>query len=187
MRTRADVLHAAAECFAEHGFRSTSLKEVADRAELTKGAVYFHFPTKEALAVAVIEEHYSTWPQLLAELAAEDLGPWELAMEMLDRAALAFRDDVAVRAGARLQIERSLIDAPLPEPYVGWVEVLTELLEQARRAGQLQPDVDPAVAARCLVASFFGMQHISDVLHRRADILERWAELQKTFAKAMHA
>ncbi|MFI0982547.1 ScbR family autoregulator-binding transcription factor [Streptomyces sp. NPDC021093] len=177
-RTKSLVLTAAAELFAARGFRHTSVKDVADRVEMTKGAVYFHYPTKEALALAVVEHLYAKWPTLLEETRARKLSPLDTAAEMLDRAALAFRDDVVVQAGARLQLERPHIDAELPPPYVDWTELLTGLLSAALDEGQIKAGTDPAAAARALVAGFFGMQHISDVLEQRADIVERWAEVR---------
>ncbi|MGW7823401.1 ScbR family autoregulator-binding transcription factor [Streptomyces puniciscabiei] len=187
VRTKAIVLKAAAELFAAHGFRETSVKDVAEAVEMTKGAVYFHYPNKEALAVAVVEEHYAQWPRLLEEVQAEQLPPLETAIAMLDRAALAFRDNVMVQAGARLQIERLQIDAELPTPYVDWTNLLHSLLIQAQEQGQLRPDADPAAAARALVAGFFGMQHISDVLHQRTDIEDRWPEVRDLFLRALRA
>lgn len=175
-RTRQSVLIAASELFALRGFRHTSVKDVADRVEMTKGAVYFHYPTKEALAVAVVEEHYGRWPALLEQVVAEGYGPLDTAEQMLRRAAAAFRDDVVVQAGARLQIERPQIDAELPTPYVDWTELLESLLVAAREAGELRDGVRPQAAARSLVSAFFGAQHISDVLHGRTDVVERWAE-----------
>ncbi|GAA1397276.1 ScbR family autoregulator-binding transcription factor [Kitasatospora putterlickiae] len=186
-RTRLLVLTAAAELFAARGFRHTSVKEVADRVEMTKGAVYFHFPTKEALAVAVVEQHYARWPVLLTKVTAEGHGPLATAVRMLEGAAIAFRDDIVVQAGARLQIERPQIDAELPTPYVDWTRLLATLLRRAEAAGELHPGVCPQAAARSLVAAFFGTQHISDVLHERADIVERWAETAGLLFRAIRA
>ncbi|MEU1480948.1 ScbR family autoregulator-binding transcription factor [Streptomyces sp. NPDC005760] len=186
-RTKQLVLTAASELFAEHGFRHTSVKDVADRVEMTKGAVYFHYPTKEALAVAVVEEHYGRWPALLEQVVAEGYGPMDTVAEMLARAARAFRDDVIVQAGARLQIERPQIDAQLPTPYLDWTELLESLLVSARERGELREEVRPAAAARSLVAAFFGTQHISDVLHDRADVVDRWAEASELLFGAIRA
>lgn len=186
-RTRQLVLTAASELFAEHGFRHTSVKDVADRVEMTKGAVYFHYPTKEALAVAVVEEHYGRWPALLEQVVAEGYGPLDTVAEMLARAAMAFRDDVIVQAGARLQIERPQIDAQLPTPYVDWTELLESLLVSAQEGGELREGVRPAAAARSLVAAFFGTQHISDVLHGRTDVVDRWAEASDLLLAAIRA
>ncbi|MEV5843783.1 ScbR family autoregulator-binding transcription factor [Streptomyces sp. NPDC048179] len=186
-RTRQLVLTAASELFAEHGFRHTSVKDVADRVEMTKGAVYFHYPTKEALAVAVVEEHYARWPALLEQVVTEGHGPLGTAARLLERAAVAFRDDVVVQAGARLQIERPQIDAELPTPYLDWTELLESLLLAAAASGELRDGVDPRAAARVLVSAFFGAQHISDVLHGRTDVADRWAESSELLFHAIRA
>ncbi|MEV8545499.1 ScbR family autoregulator-binding transcription factor [Streptomyces sp. NPDC051572] len=186
-RTRLRVLMGAAELFTERGFRQTSVKDVADRVEMTKGAVYFHYPSKEALAVAIVEEHYARWPKLLGEVTDEGLGPVDTAVRMLERAAEAFRDDVIVQAGARLQIERPHIDAELPKPYVDWIALLESLLTSAREAGELRPGIAPDKAAHSLVSAFFGSQHVSDVLNRRADVVPRWQELSALLFHAIRA
>ncbi|MFE2174788.1 ScbR family autoregulator-binding transcription factor [Kitasatospora sp. NPDC059462] len=186
-RTRTLVLTAAAELFAARGFRQTSVKDVADRVAMTKGAVYFHYPTKEALAVAVVEQHYARWPALLAEVTAAGHGPLETSARLLAGAAAAFRDDIVVRAGARLQIERPEIDAELPTPYVDWTRLLAALLRRAEAAGELRAGVCPQAAARSLVAALFGTQQISDVLHERSQIAERWAETSELLFRAIRA
>lgn len=53
-RTRAAVLAAAREEFAEHGFVNAKIDQIAERAELTRGAVYSNFPSKRALYLAVL-------------------------------------------------------------------------------------------------------------------------------------
>ncbi len=53
-RTRETVLAAARQEFAEHGFAVAKVDRVADRAELTRGAVYSNFPSKRALYLAVL-------------------------------------------------------------------------------------------------------------------------------------
>ncbi|MFJ8436261.1 ScbR family autoregulator-binding transcription factor [Kitasatospora sp. NPDC094019] len=186
-RTRQLVLTAAAELFASGGFRRTSVQEVADRVGMTKGAVYFHYPTKEALAVAVVEQHYARWPLLLAAVTAEGHGPLGTAERLLAGAALAFRDDIVVRAGTRLQVERPQIDAELPTPYVDWTDLLAGLLAAAEALGELRAEVSPRAAARSLVAALFGTQHISDVLHERADLVERWSETAGLLFRAIRA
>ena len=52
---RAAILQAAAAAFAERGFADTSMDDVAAAAGITRLIVYRHFPSKEALYVAVLE------------------------------------------------------------------------------------------------------------------------------------
>lgn len=55
-RNRARVLTAARSEFAERGFRDAKIDRIADRAELTRGAVYSNFPGKRALYLAVLAD-----------------------------------------------------------------------------------------------------------------------------------
>ncbi|MCM1970562.1 ScbR family autoregulator-binding transcription factor [Streptomyces sp. NPDC002812] len=177
-RTKAQILEVAAGIFAEQGYSTVTLQDVADRASMTKGAVYFHFTNKEALATAVVQEHYLRWQPILEEVRERGLRPLESVLAVMDRVAEVFQTDTVVQAGARLQLERSLIGAELPRPYLGWQGMLTEMLTEAAEAGQLRPGTDPAALARVLVSSFFGLQHISDVLTGRADLMERYTEMR---------
>jgi len=54
--TRRALLHAAAEVFTRRGYADTKLSEILTQALATKGALYFHYASKEELARAVIEE-----------------------------------------------------------------------------------------------------------------------------------
>ena len=55
--TRQQILRAAAHQFARRAYHDVGLDDILAEAELTKGAMYFHFRSKHALAVAIIEQH----------------------------------------------------------------------------------------------------------------------------------
>ncbi|WP_234433458.1 ScbR family autoregulator-binding transcription factor [Streptomyces sp. NRRL WC-3549] len=182
IRTRGTILNAAAAAFASAGFPQVTMKDIADGADMTKGAVYFHFPNKEALAVAVLEEFYRRMQKTVnGALEQGDPASPSTFVDVMRRLARAFREDVFVHAGARLQIERPYIKAELPVPYVGTLEVLTELLEQCRKAGSLPEDTRPEALARALGSAVFGAQHISWVLNDREDVVERVEEIIDAF------
>ncbi|GAA1291263.1 ScbR family autoregulator-binding transcription factor [Streptomyces sanglieri] len=177
-RTRQVILNVAAMEFAAKGFREASLQEIAVQAEVTKGAIYHHFSSKENLAAYVVEEHYARWPSLVKDVKAQGLSPLGTLELLLDRVARAFHEEPLVQASARLQIERSNLAVRLPAPFVGWTLLLTDLLRAAESAGQLRPGLKPEAAARALVAAFFGVQHIADTLNEQADMLDRWGEVK---------
>ncbi|MCA1836105.1 MAG: TetR/AcrR family transcriptional regulator, partial [Actinobacteria bacterium] len=62
--TRQAILTAAAEHFARNGYHATSLDSVLADSGGTKGALYFHFASKEALARAVVAEMVQRWRDL---------------------------------------------------------------------------------------------------------------------------
>jgi AcrR family transcriptional regulator len=177
VRTREQVLAAAATAFADKGFPAVTIMDIAELTGVTKGAVYFHYANKEALAVAVAEQFYLRLPRIAEAVDELDPPPLEAVAELLLRTAVAFRDDKVIQAGARLQIERALIGAELPTPYVGYTHLIGRYLLRAQEAGDLPAETDPQTVAQVLVSAFFGAQHISWILHDRADLYERTREL----------
>jgi AcrR family transcriptional regulator len=77
--TRAALLDEATTLFAERGYAGTSLEDVASASRVTRGAVYHHFASKQALfeAVLALQEGRAT-AAILAAAAADD--PWEAAL-----------------------------------------------------------------------------------------------------------
>lgn len=185
--TRRTILDAAARVFAEKGFAAMTLQEVAERAELTKGALYFHFSNKESLAVEIVTTYAARWEPLIEEVERLGLSPMETLVEILNRTAEAFRTEVPIQAAARLQIERSLIHADVPTPYVGWINAMSRLTRAAKEAGELREGLEPEAAAHVIVSSFFGMQHVSEVLTARADQRERYEEMRDVLLRGMCA
>lgn len=58
-RSRRAVLDAARSLFAHQGYRATTIREVAERAGVSTGNVYHHFPDKEAIFRALIDEYFA--------------------------------------------------------------------------------------------------------------------------------
>lgn len=54
--TRQRIQDVALELFAEQGYEKTSLREIAERLEVTKAALYYHFKTKEDILVSLFED-----------------------------------------------------------------------------------------------------------------------------------
>ncbi|MGI8668129.1 MAG: ScbR family autoregulator-binding transcription factor [Jatrophihabitans sp.] len=179
--TRGRVLTAAAGVFARTGFLAASMNDIVDAAGVTKGAVYFHFPSKEALAVAIVEEQFAQWPDMIAAIVEHSPDALISIVALTYEVGARFRDDVLVTAGVRLSFERSLVNADMPTPFVGWINELQTMFARARREGLLLPAVMPAASARALVGGFFGVQHVSEMLTGRQDLEARLDEFWRVF------
>jgi AcrR family transcriptional regulator len=168
-RTRRVILHAAAETFEARGYAATSLRDIVDLEGVSKGALYFHFPSKEALAIAVVKEHYDLWPEVITRLRPRYPRAVRLMLELSREVARLSRESVMVRAGIRLVLERNLIGPAVPRPFVSWITATEMLLGESREQGDLLPGVDLENMARFIVASFAGFQQISEVRNRHGD------------------
>jgi AcrR family transcriptional regulator len=59
--TRDRIRAVAVELFTEQGYEKTSLREIADRVGITKASLYYHFPSKQALLLAIVEPFLADW------------------------------------------------------------------------------------------------------------------------------
>src|SRR5690606_3274636 len=105
-RTRAAIIRSAAVEFGKSGYAAASLNRILEGSRATKGAMYFHFDSKEELAKAVLETAVERY-RATAErwLARTDLGPLDILHGMIDELALRLQHDIIVQAEYRLIIE----------------------------------------------------------------------------------
>src|ERR1700744_625117 len=79
--TRRQILRAASHQFARRAYHDVGLDDILAEAELTKGAMYFHFRSKHALAVAIIEEEIATSTAAFDERLARKLSGLETLID----------------------------------------------------------------------------------------------------------
>ncbi len=167
--TRNSVLRAAAAVFERKGFAGATISDILAEASVTKGALYFHFDSKEALAAAIIEQQ-ADWREAHAP---ESRWAMQRIIDLSFRFVHALRSDLLVRASIRLTLERNTFRTDDPSPYEGWVSSVAQLFAEAKDAGELNADVDPDRAAAVAVAALTGTQLLSEALNGREDVLER--------------
>jgi len=167
-RTRNAILDAAAAVFNERGFAGASLSEMLARAGVTKGALYFHFSSKEELAMALIEEQ---WKADLPYVDFENVS-LQTVIDMTHAYAHNLRHNLRVRASNRLVLEANF-SRPTPEVYDRWIGILTEILEKAQEQGDLRKEWPPAVVANWISATLIGLQSQSEVFNGMTDLHER--------------
>jgi AcrR family transcriptional regulator len=78
------ILEAAIELFSEKGYESTTMEEIAKRAELSKGLLYFYFDSKEEIFIKIVEEAYDRLLPRLRILKGEKLDPPSKLMKFIE-------------------------------------------------------------------------------------------------------
>ncbi|WP_219821918.1 ScbR family autoregulator-binding transcription factor [Streptomyces sp. Ru71] len=161
IRTRRVILEAAAAVFEKRGFEAATISEIFTVAGVTKGALYFHFQSKEDLALGVLSEQ--DYNLQLPPRACK-------TQELVDVATLhAYRimTDPLVSAAVRLSMDRQAQELDGGGPFSRWGEFVGELLEEARLQGELLVHVQPQETADVLVGAFSGVQSMSQVVGYR--------------------
>lgn len=171
--TRLAILTAAAEHFARDGYQATSLERVLADSGGTKGALYFHFASKEALARAVIAEMVQRWEQLHEQVSAQGLDPLSTLLALVDEVIAGLIDDPIARGGARLLGDLPVRGQDSRGHYGIGEGHVCDLLIRAAQVGLLREGIDPTTVARQIVAIVTGHRQICDSMGDRQQLWQR--------------
>jgi AcrR family transcriptional regulator len=147
-RRRERILDAAFTVFSRHGYRQAGVDEVGRQAETSKGGVYFHFPTKEALFLELLR---TTADRLVSKVERAIA----TASDPIERADIALSTVLGVFAGHRTMARLFLIDAvgagsefqaELQQLHERFSGLIAEQLDAAVEDGSIAP-IDTGIAA----------------------------------------
>jgi AcrR family transcriptional regulator len=172
--TRQELLRAAGEQFAASGYRGSSLTGILARAGVTKGALYFHFESKEALAAAVLAESLVRKRRALYG-AGGGPDPLRSLLAGLDEVLRLSTRDAVVRGGNRLADDPLMGGQALAHHALVQTAV-RERLSAAREAGLVRERVDRDAVARTMTALVTGHLLISARTGTMGDLRARMAD-----------
>jgi len=161
--TREKLLNAAFCEIHRHGFQAASIANILQNTGLTKGALYHHFPNKQDLGLAVIDEIIrERLDGLIFRRVRESPEPVAALLEVIG-AIGANRDPEFVRLGCplnNLMQEMSPLDeafkARLNSVLGTWGSVVEDALRRGQDSGALRGDVDCRAAALFIVSAWEG-------------------------------
>ncbi|MFC9930858.1 ScbR family autoregulator-binding transcription factor [Streptomyces sp. NPDC127190] len=170
VRTRRAVLEAAAAVFAERGYAAATIAEILHRAGVTKGALYFHFDSKAALARGVLQEQTANDHRLPRELKLQE---WvDAGMSLAERLPREPMLLAAVRLAADLQGQDEADSA-----WPGWAGATRTFLTEAKERGEVLPHVVPEETAQVFLGAWIGVQFVSQAVAGWADLNSRMSAL----------
>lgn len=142
---------AALALFAEKGVAAATTREIAQRAGVSEGALYRHYPSKEELARVLFCEHYDALGRRLAELAQARRGFHARLAVMVGEVCRLFDDNRPLFAFLLLTQHDGLTGG-LPAGAANPVEVVRAAVVQAMDAGEI-PARDPDLATAMILGA----------------------------------
>lgn len=160
-QTRETILGAAMEVFSTQGFRSTSLAEIAERSGLDQSSIFYYFPSKTELLLAVMHERDRQADELLEAMAPRTLR--EIPKRLLELATRNATTPGVIELYTVLAAESLTPDHPLSayfrdrtkrvrEGFRGWFRSMAD-------EGLLREGVDHELAAASFLAIWEGAQY----------------------------
>jgi AcrR family transcriptional regulator len=161
---KARVVRAARKRFLAEGVDGASLRRIAADARTSIGMVYYYFPTKDALFLAVLEEAYA---KVLSDLTAalDDALPVEERIRRLYARIGALSDEEVVVV--RLVLREALISSRRLDQVIerfqrGHLPAMLKLIADGIAGGTFDPGIHPAI----LIASMMGLGGPAQLMRR---------------------
>jgi AcrR family transcriptional regulator len=187
-QTRAEILQAAADEFAEHGLAGARVDRLAAQMRTTKRMIYYYFGSKEELYLAVLERAYAAIRRAEQEIDVDHLDPVAAVRRL---AELTFDHHEANPSFIRLvsienihraeNLRRSSHITGLNSPVI---ELLARILERGYASGAFTRHVD-AIDLHMMISAFcvfrIANQHTFGVIFdrdlTRPDLRDRYREM----------
>lgn len=153
---RRQILDAALACFARKGFHQATMPDICQEADLSPGAVYRYFDSKDAIIAAICDEGTERARQRFAEAAAT--GDTMQALDLLGRELIHDLDGKSLSLEVWAEASRNpRIGAAVRRSMATQAELLADLVRAGQRRGEVLAGVDAEAAARVLIAMVDGL------------------------------
>jgi len=172
--TRHALTMAAARSFDRSGYQRTTLFEVSRSAAMSKGALSFHFGSKEELADTVRREACTRTFQATELLRAKDQPALQTLIDLTHLVAEQLAHDHLARAAVKLAGELETPPDPAINPLACWRQVFADVAREAEKDGALRCETTAEAVAEVAFCLASGTH--SEQADQHSDIHQRLAE-----------
>lgn len=158
--TRNRILNAAIKLFAANGYNATGVADICAEAEVSKGAFYHHFPTKQAIFLTLLNDWLAGIDHNLNTVRTAGKTAAQVLLDMTEQLHTIFETadgrlpmflEFWTQASRDPQVWQATI-----QPYHRYEQYFASLIQSGISDGSLKP-VDPDIAAKTLVSLAVGL------------------------------
>jgi TetR/AcrR family transcriptional repressor of nem operon len=193
---RQRILDAGAELFRQRAYSSIGVAEICAAAGVPKGSFYYFFPSKQALAIEVINEHWNwqrgEWARILGGpgTVAERLRSLFYTTADMQSQALEGTGAVTGCLFGNLALEISSQDDPtrarLQEIFHEQIDIVETVLRDGVASGELRL-TDPCAAAKSIVAQIEGLVLFAKLFNDPGQLDQLWQNSMNLLGREKHA
>jgi len=165
-KTRTRILASALALFVKKGYEHTTFTDIAARLKMTKGAVYWHFESKESLLVALVDEMLTKFHRQMTEQLPTACLTFPAIADMMVQNAVQTVEDpkgsayflllqtqVKWRADSMAETRAELLSGKTKGPYHAFIRAIENDIAE----GRVRRDVDPVALASVGMSVWTGL------------------------------
>lgn len=185
--TRAKIIAAAVDLFHEKSYAATSLGEIVERSAMTKGAFYYHFDSKEALASAIVDEGSAIVLDRFQTVCASSAPAFENMIHGTFVIGATINEDRTAQMAAVLARALSGSSEAPNRAYRALSKAFVLQAERAAEEGDLSPNVQPEPVAELVLFTILGAELVTSANPNRVEAALRLQQIWQTLLPALIA
>jgi len=160
---RSNILRAAKDVFIEHGYEKTTMKDIMDSANVSRGGLYQYFSNKEVVYETILEEALAESLEKTLDLLRGDIPSfWELLLASIFGPGGQPNDNMDPLAPSNIEFfmtgrgdERRRKYGKIR--YYNAIKLYAEILEQGQKKGEFNDTFDPDIMSRAIITFMDGL------------------------------
>ncbi|MDV7695928.1 TetR/AcrR family transcriptional regulator [Chryseobacterium soli] len=186
--TRLNILQKAFELIYTNGYQTTSVDEIIATTQVTKGAFYYHFKTKDEMGLAIINEHLKpSFKNTFVEPIQRAVNPLDGIYQLMEN-LLIKNELLKVEYGcpasnftqemAPWHIE---FTKALNELALQWKNAMIESIEKGKETGIIQQETDAEGVAVFVMSGYWGVRNLGKLDNNTASYITYLKQLKSYF------
>ncbi len=190
MLKRSEILDVAYVLLLERGYDGTSIQDIIDRINATKGCLYYHFKSKRDIAIAVIQEiikpsYINTWGD--AYKAEDPIGELCLVIDKVYNQKSRQLAKTGCPVGnlvLELSAKDKILSKHVNEVMILWQSFIEKAIKAAKSSGIIRQDLNTKNVSNFIIGSFEGCIMLSKSSHSKG-ILENCFSTLKDYLNSL--
>jgi AcrR family transcriptional regulator len=186
---RQQIIDAAYQCFARKGFHQATMRDIYEEANLSPGAVYHYFSSKDEIIQASFDFDYQRSLDLFSAAKERD-DPLDALSDLIDFFFQGL-EGASVLGACRVNVQswgEALVNPRLLETVRqvldSYLEALSHIIRRAQGLGQINRSLDPVSVGRLLISLYYGLE-LQKALEPEVDV-KNYAAAVKTMVLSAH-
>lgn len=162
-RTRQIIIDKSLQLFSVKGYHSTSINNILEATKLTKGGLYGHFDSKEAIWYAIYEEAVKRWHRVVFEGVNRITDPLQRIQQVIGNDLMIYLGRNTFKGGCFFLNALVELSGQSPEMsrillrgFIGFSKLLQRWLAEAESLGQIRPGLNHREIANFIFISLNG-------------------------------
>jgi len=159
--TKRKIIEVSETLFTENGYDSTTVQDICNKAEISKGAFFYHFPTKEFLFLEILDKYLSELDKRMNEIEKRSKNTLKAMEEMV-----VILEEIFITSEGKFTIfleflrkasKETEIMKKISYQFQKYKKYVYEMIENGKKEGNIKKEIDSEFISQLIISLAIGM------------------------------